>query len=152
MPHLARADADAVGRALVTATSTGEQIVAEATAEAARLAEEAQAARERLERETDELREELEREREAERRRLAADRQDVMPANPRRGRAAAHGGARRGFAAPLRGGRPRRVRRGEAGAFVEAANAALAELERLGRPAGELVADLHPGGPSSADT
>jgi hypothetical protein len=80
-------DAEAVGRALLTATSAHDQLVtsgkeqadrlvARATAEADAIRAEAVEAREQLERRTADERAALDREREAERRRLAADREE----------------------------------------------------------------------------
>jgi cell division septum initiation protein DivIVA len=151
-------NAEAIGRALLTATATGEQIVAsakeqaehvvaEAAAEAERMLDRARAAGEEVERE----RGGLQREREDARRQLELDRQDVLASA--RVEADRLLTAARSEAARLQQDADRLAEDLEAkrAGFVERATAALEHVERIeSRGSGEdqvgdgLVADLQP--------
>src|SRR5689334_6903775 len=140
------ADAEAIGRALLTATATGEQIVASAKEQAEHVVAEATTEAEGIRAEAREVRDELEREREGERRRIDGDRHELLAAariEADRLRAAARVDVAR-----------IRQEVNEVAALLESSRAAFAEraaeaLERLHRVetevATELVADLHPG-------
>jgi len=140
---------EAIGRALVTATQTGEQIVgaaqqqaedlvAQATAEADAIRAEAVQAREQGEREIADERAALEREREEEQRRLVADRHEaVVSARAEASRLIAQAQAEverlRGEAEKVTA-----LMESKRTVFVEMAGAALAHLERLeNRPGGD---------------
>lgn len=155
-------DAEAIGRALLTATSAGEQIVsaareqaqdliAEATAEAERMSEQRRAAGEELE----QARAGLARERDDMLRELEADRQEMlMHARAEAERLVAEA---RSEVERLRSEAEEVAAFLETkrAAFVEMASDALERLERIesGAPDTEtaetLVADLHPGGSGS---
>jgi cell division septum initiation protein DivIVA len=159
------ADAEAVGRALLAATATGEQIVASAQEQAAQLIDEVKAEADRVLAEAratgeqmDAARAELQREREAEHRRLKADRQEVIASARVEGeRQVAERRAEADRLVEETRGEVARLRReaedvgafleSKRAAFAEAASAALERLERIEEgAAAELVADLHPGG------
>jgi cell division septum initiation protein DivIVA len=147
-------DIEAIGRALITATATGEQIVADAqeraehlvaqaAAEADAIRAEAVEAREQSERETADERAALEREREEEQRRLVADRHEAL------------GSARAEADRLIAQARAevQRLRReaeeiaafmeSKRSTFVEMAGMALEELERMERRPGS-DSDLEP--------
>jgi cell division septum initiation protein DivIVA len=168
------ADAEAVGRALLAAQSTGEQIIALANEQAGQLIDEVKAESERLLAEAttaaeqvEAAREALQREQAEERQRLAADRQEVIAsaraeverelgntrAEADRVLAEARAEADRLLAdAHAEVARVRREAEeisayleSKRAAFVEMASAALERLDRIEDGGGrELVVDLHP--------
>jgi cell division septum initiation protein DivIVA len=160
------ADAEAVGRAILTATATGEQIVAAANDHAARLIDQVKAEADRLLSEAraageqvEATREQLEREREAERQRLAAAREDLLAsarAESDRQLADARAEADKQLAqAHSEVARLRRETKelaayleSKRADFAEGVSTALERLKRIGRPSDDaLLADLNPAEP-----